>query len=76
MTVIRRPAWLPYGGFLGTPDSWRARCHGQVIEADPQATWILVPGRPRSRTPTATSRSSPDRGLASGTATASLSLCA
>jgi hypothetical protein len=44
ITVARRPAWLPRGGFLGTPVQLAAAVDGQLIPSDPQTTWVLVPG--------------------------------
>jgi hypothetical protein len=44
VTVGRRPAWLPSGGFLGTPLQLAQAVHGQLIATDPQTTWVLVPG--------------------------------
>jgi hypothetical protein len=43
-TAVRRPAWLPLRGFLGTPTELAHAVHGQLIEADPQTVWVLVPG--------------------------------
>lgn len=49
ITVLRRPAWLPSRGFLGSPTELAAAVQGQLIGSDPQATWILVPGQPLPR---------------------------
>ncbi len=49
VTVARRPAWLPYRGFLGSPAELARAVNGQVIDSDPQTTWILVPGHPLPR---------------------------
>lgn len=46
VTVVRRPAWLPSRGFLGSPDELAVVVQGQLIGSDPQTTWILVPGWP------------------------------
>jgi len=49
VTVARSPAWLPHRGFLGSPAELARAVNGQVIAADPQTTWILVPGNPLPR---------------------------
>jgi len=42
VTAARRPAWLPSGGFLGTPDQLADAVQGRLIPSDPQTTWVLV----------------------------------
>jgi len=49
ITVARRPAWLPNRGFLGSPAELARAVDGQLIDTDPQITWILVPGHPLPR---------------------------
>lgn len=42
ITATRRPAWLPSGGFLGTPSQLASATDGLLIPSDPLTTWVLV----------------------------------
>lgn len=42
VTVVRRPAWLPSGGFLGTPAELARAVDGLLIPSDPLTAWVLV----------------------------------
>ncbi len=44
VTAVHRPAWLPSGGFLGTPAQLAAAVHGLLIPSDPLTAWVLVSG--------------------------------
>jgi hypothetical protein len=49
VTALRKPAWLPERGFLGTPTELASALQGLLIPVDPQSTWVLVPGDPHPR---------------------------